>query len=467
MTKKKIFSIGFDFPGNAAEGFPLTSKQSLLDADIIIFEPNIDYYPSSRDYKGKPLISENDSYKLKEDAYYWRTELKTAFDSGKTILIFLSEFQEVYIYTSNQEVKRFNNYSILPLDFKQIVPKRGKEIKVIKDLKFLATYWKEFAPYSVYEVYLEGEIPNPMLTTKTGNKVVGAIYSEEKGSFIFLPPIRYDEDSFIIYNEDQDEELWTKEAISFGKRLASCLIEVDKILKTSRESTPPPDWTWQSRYRMEKEASLEKRIKDINGSIEEMQNIRSELLVELEQEGRLRKLLYEKGSPLEEAILEALRLLGFKAEGYSDAESEFDAIFISPEGRFLGEVEGKDNKAIAIEKLSQLERNLHEDFAKEEVSEYAKGVLFGNAFRLQPPSERSDSFTHKCLTSAGRSKVALVCTTDLFNVAKYLKEHKDVSYAKECREAIMRAEGEIVKFPPTSLRLKHKRENKNIPSNSV
>jgi len=111
-------------------------------------------------------------------------------------------------------------------------------------------------------------------------------------------------------------------------------------------------------------------------------------------------------------------------------------------------VEGKDNKAINVDKISQLERNLHEDFARDQVTEYAKGVLFGNAYRLLPPNERGDFFTDKCTSAAARVKVALVRTPDLFPSAKYLKEHPDdKAYASECREAIFYAGGTVVVFP--------------------
>jgi hypothetical protein len=143
--------------------------------------------------------------------------------------------------------------------------------------------------------------------------------------------------------------------------------------------------------------------------------------------------------------------LGFKADNFKESESEFDAIFSSEEGRFLGEVEGKDNKAINIDKLSQLERNIQEDFAREEITEFAKGVLFGNAHRLLPPSERLEFFTQKCIGGAQRLKVALVRTPDLFVISKYLKEHNDLAFAKSCREAILKTEGEVVEFPPAPI----------------
>lgn len=97
--------------------------------------------------------------------------------------------------------------------------------------------------------------------------------------------------------------------------------------------------------------------------------------------------------------------------------------------------------------MSQLERNLSEDFACEDVNEHAKGILFGNAFRLQKPSERGEFFTEKCVLAAKRIKAALVRTTDLFIAAKYVKESGDAAYAQQCVGSIVRTEGAVVEFP--------------------
>lgn len=111
-------------------------------------------------------------------------------------------------------------------------------------------------------------------------------------------------------------------------------------------------------------------------------------------------------------------------------------------------MEGKDNRAINIDKFSQLERNVQEDFARGDVADYAKGVLFGNAYRLVPLTERGPFFTEKCVSTAKRTHAALVRTPDLFAPAKYLKENPaDVEYAKKCRDAILRDEVEVVLFP--------------------
>ncbi len=130
--------------------------------------------------------------------------------------------------------------------------------------------------------------------------------------------------------------------------------------------------------------------------------------------------MYEKGKALEAAIIDALRLLGFKAEPFKDSESEFDVVFECDEGRLIGEAEGKDNKAVNIDKLRQLSMNIHEDLQRDEVTVPAKAVLFGNGFRLQPLGDRGDPFTEKCHSAAGTASTALVFTPDLFPPVQYL-----------------------------------------------
>lgn len=168
--------------------------------------------------------------------------------------------------------------------------------------------------------------------------------------------------------------------------------------------------------------------------------------------------MYETGKPLESAIIDALKILGFKADNYEDDKSEFDAVFGSKEGRLIGEAEGKDNKAINVTKLRQLALNIHEDLEREDVKSPAKGVLFGNPYRLIPVEDREDPFTDKCKTAAQTSSTALLFTPDLFTVVRYLSNHSDATYARKCRKVISCTTGRIV-FPEIPVK---GRENKQI-----
>jgi hypothetical protein len=316
-----------------------------------------------------------------------------------------------------------------------------------KEGSYLAPYWNEFSEYSAYEAFVDGKFTHALLTTKAGNKTVGAAV-RGKGSLLFLPPLRFDEEKFTKYDDKKKKEFWTSEALKFGKRLTVALVALSDALRSGSLSSPPPSWALDSAFSTQEEGVFYREISAMADKISNLQQQRMELEQRLAEAGSIRALLYEQGKPLEHAVRNALIMLGFSAVPFADSDSEFDVIFESAEGRCLGEVEGKDNKAINIDKFSQLERNLQEDFAREDVTEYAKGVLFGNAERLKQPSERAPFFTAKCMTAAKRLHVALVRTVDLFEPIKYLRSNPDPQYSKACREAIFDTDGEIVVLPP-------------------
>lgn len=126
-------------------------------------------------------------------------------------------------------------------------------------------------------------------------------------------------------------------------------------------------------------------------------------------------------------------------------------MFEAEEGRLIGEAEGKDTKAINIDKLRQLAMNIHEDLQRDQVSTPAKAVLFGNAYRLQSLAERGDPFTDKCHSAAATSNTALVFTPDLFRVAQFLLDQQDEDFAKRCRQCLLTTTGRAL-LPETPQR---------------
>lgn len=130
-------------------------------------------------------------------------------------------------------------------------------------------------------------------------------------------------------------------------------------------------------------------------AIEKAQQNKEAAAAQLAAEGQLRNLLFAKGEPLEAAALQSLHLLGFKADRHVGDQLEIDAIFESEEGRFIGEVTGKENSPVDAAKLRQLSDNIFQDLEENEVEAPAKGILFGNAHRLEPPETRQEHFTKK------------------------------------------------------------------------
>lgn len=460
MGKKRIFTVGFELPGDDFEYIPFYSDQTLLDADIVLFEPTLGDYESVESYSGRSLLTESSSFRTKERLNHWYSEIVDAVNAGKLVVIYLTKPQVCFRHTGEKQyagtgrsrcttniVTEVSSYEAVP-KVRSVKAKSGKDVRLEMDATYIAPYWKEFSSWSPYQAEIEGDFTKILLKARTGNRTVGAAFHAKTGILLFLPPLQYDEEKFTKYDGKTGDYEWTKEAQIFGAKLKTSLVNLAETLGKSRQITPPPTWTANSKYRFTKESELEKQISLITSNIVRLQDEKSQLRIELLNAGGLRRLLYEQGKQLEEAILEALVLFGFEATPYADGESQFDAVFNSPEGRCLGEAEGKDNKAISVDKISQLERNLQEDFARDEIDDYAKGVLFGNSYRLIPVTKRGDFFTIKCVSAAKRGSIALVRTPDLFAPAKYLKENSpDDQYAKQCRDAIFKSVGTVVVFP--------------------
>lgn len=458
---RTILSVGFEVPGGEVEQVDLFSRRSLLDADVVIFSPAVPYTYESDTYLGKTCLSDDSSFRAREALTHWRRELSAAIDAGKLVVVILEAPAEVYAATGEKRysgtgrnaretriVDKLRAYDAIPVKC-NFHAASGTEMNVVPEARYFTAYWSEFGPYSEYEVYLEGELLTELVKTKAGNRVVGACVRKGRGAALLIPALDVDQDKFVEYRSEEGKEqaYWTQGAINFGRKFASALVRLADAIASEMAGTPPPSWTQDDAYRLPEEAVLEREIGALTAQVMQIDETRRELETQLETEGRLRALLYEQGKPLERVIIEVLHLFGFDAKPFKEDGSEFDAVFTSPEGRFIGEAEGKDNRPINIDKFSQLERNLNEDFAREGVDKFAKGVLFGNAFRLRPPAERESPFTEKCGTAAERLDVALVNTPDLFAPARYLKTSHDADYAKSCRRAILETSGDIVKFP--------------------
>jgi hypothetical protein len=229
--------------------------------------------------------------------------------------------------------------------------------------------------------------------------------------------------------------------------MLAAVVALDKALRSTGEVTPEPPWAAEPDFALRTESLLRVQLLEAEREVEKAQRHKENLEEQLRTAGAYRALLYEKGKPLENAIIEALCMLGFTAEPFKESDSEFDVVFESEEGRLIGEAEGKDNKAINIDKLRQLAMNIHEDLQRENVIKPAKPVLFGNGYRLLKLNERGDPFTEKCISASATSSTALVFTPDLFPPVQYLVVNTDPEYAKACRLAMLSTTGRVT-FPP-------------------
>lgn len=459
--EKQIFTIGYIIPTFDKNYLDFDEERSLMDADILLISPDslkpIDGWVNST-ISGGGCYNMTTSRTYKQKMSYLRKEIEDFLNAGKNVFVLLTKKEEYLLTYSvsidkkvhNYNTETYTNYNFLPIDIGTLTSASGKYIEFSGNPLF-GDFYKKFKKNLEYQLYIENSTGAQVIFTgKDKTKILGAIFKVKGGNLIVLPYINYDEEKFIEIKGKDKKEYWTKEAMQFGQSLVKTLIDIDKALHKNRERTPPPDWTNEVDFQLAQEQILKKDIEKKTKEIEKLILQKNELLTKIDEETKLRDLLFEKGKILENAISIALEILGYKAENYNDGNLELDHVIISPEGdRFIGEAEGKDTSAINIDKLRQLATNIQEDLQREEVENPATGILFGNGFRLTKPSERAEQFTTKCINTAKSLNYVLVRTTDLFRVAKYIKESKDKNFAKKCRGAIKNSVGKIVDFPIT------------------
>lgn len=454
---KKITNVGIDIPSNGEGYIKLDSKSSLSESDISIFCPDFsntsyssDYSSGSGTYEGNKLYDKNSSAKIIEHSKHWENEILNFVGNGGTLFFILNKKVEFYIYsgqksfsgtgknqqTTNQ-VMSFTNYKLLPISKIEFNSASGKI--VIPTNAMFNEFHNNLKDYITYETYLKGEsIANPTFTTKNKDRILGNILKIKKGHIVFLPNLNLSPSNFTTYNPKTEKENWTEEALKVGKIFINSVLEIDKILKKNIEKTPKPSWLYDQEFKLKKSEITEKKIVANELIISKKNTENENLKTVLDEQESLKDLLYETGKPLEEAVIKALKIIGYEAENFDDWELELDQIIVSPEGdRFIGECEGKDSKDIDVTKFRQLLDGLNADFEKETVNEKAYGLLIGNPQRLISPNQRTLSFTSKCQSGANREKIGLIKTADLFNICKIIEENKSIEFAKKCRMSIL------------------------------
>ncbi|MDO9112432.1 MAG: hypothetical protein Q7U63_01410 [Polaromonas sp.] len=360
MAARKILTVGLELASSDTTHATFRSKTSLLDWDIFLFRPEIseflhNYYET---YQGKPCFNDTASFAAKECCEHWRREIKQAVETGKTVIVFLPSLYEVYVDTGgrtysgtgrNQKTTRhlalLTNYETLPATLSP-VSATGTAMKLApKGADVLATYWAEFGDRSSYKVVLSAPDVSACVQTRAGDKTVGTIYRSKSsaGTLLLLPDMDFSPPDFTRLKGNS--EVWTSNATQFSGAFLSAVVALDKSLRSSSEVTPEPEWAAAAQYTLATESVLRVQLLEAERQVEEVQRKKEEIAEALSSAAMPRALLYEKGKPLERAIIHALIALGFHAEPFKQSDSEFDVVFQSAEGRLIGEAEGKDTKA--------------------------------------------------------------------------------------------------------------------------
>jgi hypothetical protein len=421
-----ITCVGGDWDNVNAVKLAFDSKKSLIDYDTVVFTlgaPGITSSPKPGGWLAKAL-------------QHWRTELAEVLKRGGTAFVICDEPFKVEVTTGSVK-KDVSSYSFLPMDLK-IISKRGDVVRPCQTSDNFSL--KKHAGILRYVVVIQAELDNYLFETRGGEYKVGGIKKFGAGNLVLLPvphihgllpdgvPVNH-------INHKEAQEQFLRSLVEFAEELRA----------PTRDSAPA--WIKDSYRPALRLSNLLAEAEDAAAKIERLKSRIEAIQLEGADLLKFEVLLYGKGDQLEEVVRVALSMMGFAVEKYDQEDLRFDLVAISAEGRFLGEVEGKDNTHIDVTKIRQLSGNIDEDYNREDILEPAHGVLFGNAFRKIAPSERGDFFTQKVLLTAARRKIALVRTPDLMPVVQSILDGASEDYKAACRKAIFDSEGKIVTFP--------------------
>lgn len=456
---KTVFNFGVNLPN--VDGFvslSLTSDRSMLDADIILIRPSFSEFASDGYFQGDKSLNDNDSFRIQNAYKSWSDRITKALNAGALIVYMLPPKERISIDTgersysgtgrnrqTTRHVASFDNYRFIPLNNERNKPsfEHGAAISRTRDIGPLSTIYARFEDDWRYNCYYDPSTMKAALTTTAGRHCVGSI---ARTGIVFLPDLPFS-DEYVWSDGAYYRSKPTKNGTALAFALRDELISLHEAMKASAGKTPAPTWSKSPEFMLPTEGKLAGLLTQAQTRLAQASAEVSSLENQLEEAGALRDLLFETGPRLESAVRLALSLLGFEVSSFNDGKSEFDVVFEGGEGRFIGEVEGRESRSINVAKISQLRRNIDEDFSRDEIGSPAIGVLFGNGHRLDSIDSREACFTDKVTSSAPALGIALVNTVDLFGATQYFLKTNDVEFATQCRRAIADSVGEIVRFP--------------------
>lgn len=429
-----ITSVNYLLEDNGILNIKLDDDDTLLDSDLVILNP-VEYSTlwlnkTRLENDGIKRVDSPNSDYIRKIFLSRKKEIDTLLENGKVIVVFLNPVRVVAGEKGDTgNYSYISNYDFMPISKDYLIKNLeiGKSSSpnsiILKDLKnYFTPYYSAFKDEIKYNVYfdIDTEENEHTFLANRSNKSVGFIWEIHNGLMVFLPSPEYQKNN---------------------KKLVGTLTQCAKKFLLKHEITPPPIWI--NSYTLPGEDELQKDIEDLQSQVDRIEEKKKEVVEEKNKISYYKKLLYEQGTELELVVIDAFKLFGFNAENRKIDDLEHDIIFNSDKGRGIAEIEGKDNDAIHISKLDQLNRVVDEDF--KEVGNFAQGLLIGNHYRFKVPKDRENPFTDKVLIFAKKKNFGLLTTFEIFKaVEQILGNPEDEKLKESFRTKILKTEGEII-----------------------
>ncbi len=438
---RKIFTVNFPLPIDAIEEIDFFGSDSLLDADIVVVNPEGLF----RQWHGimgirptgeKHIPRGRDANTIKSVFEIRRGEFDQILQKGGAVFCFLGPLESfsltLYNGINRQPIDNYLWLSSTPTMFRShLVSRGGNEVKPTKAIGPFNLLLKAFPQQLSYKAYLKIDSSDQrVMATNKSDQAVLLLERFDKSFIAFIPYLA------------ATNEGWENKLIPVLTQITDEYLGYPSL-------SPPPDWA--DAIELPGEDEKKKTIEKTEKQLDKLEDTKATQRADLQFHLRYKSLLYSKNRELEDAVIQSFQLLGFKADRFQSETGDDHDLHFEIDGKDgLGEVGGKDNGKIDKDKAQDLSTNEDEYFTSK--GKYPDAtLLIGNAFAKKALEERDDPFTEHVWKMAERRKWGLLTTPSLFRaVVKVLENPNDEELKKKIRERIMTTKGDEIKFDDIS-----------------
>ncbi len=293
----------------------------------------------------------------------------------------------------------------------------GKQVRVVDEDHPMNAFLRKFRNDVAYRAVFDERQPAfrehaRVIAVGGGNAPIAVEFRVLGGRVIFLPAI--------------------SESVSHQRgEMAEMLVDLMGDLKGEELDTERPYWLASAAL-----PGISEREQALNAARAAHDSSKSDLTSAEEQYdevARHRRILFEGGPALMDAVVEGLRVLGFEVE-----QTEL-GVTVTHEGKTaLLEVEGSRERVVEWPYV-RLQRRLEERILKRE--ERLDGLIVVNGFRLTAPDAREQEYTDALRIACENYRYGLLTGRTLFDLVKLALDEASDADLLGIRRRIMKVNG--------------------------
>lgn len=392
---------------------PFNSYNSLLDYDIVIVDLGgiSSEYTSEKNYAGKRLLTEHNSFGFLADFKRRKEEIKDLLALGKTLYVMLPSEASFYIYTGKNEysgtgrnrqttniVHELNILNILPIKL-NVTTGLGSKLAYSTSSPYKSLFEIKGMEY-YYNAYFSSEDNGiPVAYIANTEKNISKVFPINDGRLIVFPSI-FDEGD---YSSD-------KEYRTVINNFLHTIDDLEEEIKVSLYDYSLPEWA--DKYNILTEKSEKEKIEELNKEIEKLEIEKEKTKGRLSSIQKYKLAFTASGKELETIIYEIFSELGFKSmpieHNRADGILEYDDL------KIVTEIKGV-NGSSAEKHGAQLEKWVSEFVEKE--GTIPKAMLIVNGFRKKDLSARNEAvFPNQMIDYSTKREHCLISTVQLLGI---------------------------------------------------